>query len=79
MYVRGSKSPLGFHFCETCGCVAYWRSLQPGEDGRRRIAVNLRLAAEPDAVAGVPIEHFDGLKTFEDLGRDGRCVRDMWF
>jgi hypothetical protein len=25
------------------------------------------------------MEHFDGLKTFEDLGQDGRCVRDMWF
>ena len=46
--------------------------------GRRRIAVNLRLA-EPDAVARVPIDHFDGLKTFEDLPRDGRCVADYWF
>ncbi|TIS67974.1 MAG: GFA family protein, partial [Mesorhizobium sp.] len=24
-------------------------------------------------------EHFDGLETFDDLPRDGRCVRDMWF
>ena len=72
------KPSLGFHFCETCGCVAYWRAVSAGQDGRRRIAVNLRLA-EPDAVADVPIEHFDGLNTFEDLGRDGRCVRDYWF
>lgn len=69
---------LGFHFCPQCGCVAYWRSLDAGTDGRRRIAVNLRLA-ELDDVRKIPIEHFDGLKTFEDLGQDGRCVADMWF
>jgi hypothetical protein len=75
-YVRGRT--LGFHFCTDCACVAYWRALKPGEDGRRRIAVNLRLAA-PEAVAGIVIDHFDGLNTFEDLPRDGRCVADMWF
>jgi hypothetical protein len=77
-YARGRRN-LGFHFCPDCGCVAYWRSLQPEADGRRRIAVNLRLATDPGVVAGVPIDHFDGLDTFEDLPRDGRCVRDMWF
>jgi hypothetical protein len=75
-YVRGRH--LGFHFCPNCGCVAYWRGLEPNEQGRRRIAVNLRLA-EPVAVAAIAIEHFDGLDSFDDLGRDGRCVRDMWF
>ena len=75
-YVRGEA--LGFHFCPSCGCVAYWRGLKPHEDGRRRIAVNLRLT-EPGPIAAVPIEHFDGLGTFEDLGQDGRCVRDHWF
>ena len=78
VYVRGEKSPLAFHFCETCGCVVYWRLLRLDEEGRRRIAVNLRLVEQPDAVAAIPIEHFDGLDTFEDLGRDGRCVRDYW-
>ena len=76
VYVRGRA--LGFHFCANCGCVAYWRALAPGEDGRRRIVVNLRLA-EPDAVGATPLEHFDGLVSFDDLGRDGRCVADMWF
>jgi hypothetical protein len=75
-YVRGDS--LGFHFCPTCGCLAYWRSLQANAEGRRRIAVNVRLA-EPDAVAHLPIDHFDGLERFEDLPRDGRCVRDYWF
>ncbi len=69
---------LGFHFCPTCGCVAYWRGLEPDAEGRRRIAVNLRLA-EPDTVAAIPIDHFDGLETWDDLPSDGKCVRDMWF
>jgi hypothetical protein len=74
-YVRGKA--LAFHFCQVCGCIAFWRALSVGEDGRRRIAVNLRLA-EPEAVAQIPIDHFDGLDTFEDLPRDGRCVADYW-
>ena len=75
-YVRGKA--LEFHFCPTCGCVTHWFGLRKEEDGRIRIAVNLRLA-EPDAVARIPIDHFDGLDTFEDLPRDGRCVSDYWF
>ena len=75
-YVRGQS--LGFHFCPICGCVAYWRALAPNKEGRRRVAVNLRLT-EPERVAQVPIDRFDGLDTFEDLPRDGRCVADYWF
>jgi len=75
-FVRGES--LEFHFCPSCGCVAFWRGLQLEGQGRRRIAVNLRLA-EPAAVADIPIDHFDGLDTFEDLPRDGRCVADYWF
>ena len=76
MYVRGDS--IGFHFCPACGCVAYYRALQPGQDGRRRIVVNLRLA-EPDAVAAIPIRRFEGLVNFTDLSPDGRCVGDYWF
>jgi hypothetical protein len=75
-YTRGKA--LGFHFCPTCGCVTYWRGLQPDQEGKWRIAVNLRLA-EPEAVAQIPINHFDGLVSFDDLPRDGRCVKDYWF
>ena len=75
-YVRGKA--LEFHFCPGCGCVAFWRGLQKDQQGRLRIAVNLRLA-EPEAVAQIPIDHFDGLNTFDDLPRDGRCVSDYWF
>jgi hypothetical protein len=68
---------IEFHFCPVCGCVAYWRSVDTDTAGRRRMAVNLRLA-EPDAVAHIPIDHFDGLHSFEDLPRDGRRVADYW-
>lgn len=75
-YCRGKA--LEFHFCSTCGCVVFWRGLQVDKDGRRRIAVNLRLA-DPEVVAHIPIDHFDGFDTFDDLPRDGRCVKDYWF
>jgi hypothetical protein len=76
-YVRGDS--IGFHFCPVCGCVAYWRALESNQEGRRRIAVNLRLAEEPESVASISINHFDGFDTFESLARDGRCVKDYWF
>jgi hypothetical protein len=75
-FARGQA--LEFHFCPACGCLAFWRGKRLDEQGRRRIAVNLRLA-DPLAVAAVPIDRFDGLGTFEDLPRDGRCVADYWF
>lgn len=75
-YIRGDS--LSFNFCAACGCVTHWRSLQPDAQGRRRIAVNLRMT-EPGAIAHVPIDHFDGLENWEDLPRDGRCIKDMWF
>ncbi len=75
-YVWGEKS-IGFHFCPGCGCVAYWRSELPGADGRRRMAVNLRLT-EPEPIAHLPIDRFDGLVDFVDLSKDGRCVGDLW-
>jgi len=75
-YVRGNA--IGFHFCPACGCVAYWLALEATREGRRRIAVNLRLT-EPEAVARVAIDRFDGLDSCEDLPRDGRCVADYWF
>lgn len=75
----GKDEPsLEIHFCPPCGCVACWRGLQVDADGRRRIAVKIRLA-EPDAVAHLLIDHFDGLVKFDDLPGDGKCVRDLWF
>ena len=70
---------IGFHFCPTCGGLAYFRGLRADEQGRRRTAVNLRMIDDPDAVAGLPIRHFDGLDSFDELPQDGRRVADMWF
>jgi hypothetical protein len=76
-YTWGDQS-IGFHFCSNCGCIAFWRATKPRDDGRRRIAVNLRLP-EPDAVGAVIVKHLDGLGSWEHVARDGRCVADMWF
>lgn len=75
-YVRGKA--IEFHFCQDCGCVAFWRAREIDDQGRRRIAVNLRLA-EPGPIEALPIDHFDGLDSFDDLPRDHRCIKDLWF
>ena len=79
-YVRADQPDpaLDIRFCPTCGCVICWRGLRLEPDGRRSIAVNLRLA-EPELVADIPVNHSDGLHTFDDLPDDGRRVRDLWF
>ena len=79
-YTRaGTPDPsLEIRFCPTCACVVCWRGLRLDDQGRRRMAVNVRLAP-PEAVADLAIDHFDGLDKFEDLPSDGRCVRDLWF
>lgn len=76
---QGKADPsLEILFCPTCACVLAWRGLRLEQDGRRRMAVNVRLAPAQE-VASFPIDHFDGLDSFNDLPSDGRCVRDMWF
>ena len=75
VYMRDPKT-IEFHLCQNCGCVAYWCTPQPGQDGRYYLAVNLRLAS-PDDVADIPVSYFDGLHRFEALPLDGRCVADV--
>ena len=75
-YIRGKS--VEFHFCPKCGCVAFWRGQHLTPEGSRRIAVNLRLS-EPEPIARVPIDQFEGLDKFDDLPRDGKCVADVWF
>lgn len=80
VYTRAERTDpvLEFHFCPTCAAVLAWRVVRPDDDGRVRMAVNIRLAP-PEQVADLPIDHFDGLDTFDDLPSDGRCVKDLWF
>ena len=78
-YTRiGKADPaLEILFCATCAGVLAWRGLRLESDGRRRMAVNVRLLSL-EKVADLPIDQFDGLDTFEDLPADGRTVKDLW-
>jgi hypothetical protein len=75
-FVRGDS--LSFNFCPRCGNLSHWWGFGVDAQGRRRVAVNLRLT-EPGPIGQVPIRHFDGLDRWQDLPQDGRCVKDMWF
>lgn len=79
-YVRADEPEPSLEIlsCPACAGVLAWRGLRLDDQGRRRMAVNLRLA-DPAAVAGLPVTRFDGLDSFESLPDDGRCVRDLWF
>jgi len=74
-YTRGMW--VVFHFCATCGCVAYWRGLHK-DKGRVPMGVNVRMT-ELENVARIPIRHHAGLEGPKDLPSDGRCVADYWF
>lgn len=63
-YVRGSN--MEYHFCPRCAGVAFWSLLRVTEEGKRPMAVNLRMA-EPEAVGHLPIDHLERLHSFEDL------------
>ncbi|MBN9671237.1 hypothetical protein JF539_12900 [Labrenzia aggregata] len=77
-YRRKDGGDIDFHFCATCASVTHYVGRIADRHGRYRTAVNMRLT-DPDGIAGLPIRHFDGLDTFNELPRDGRTVRDMWF
>ncbi len=78
IYMRGDHD-IEFHFCPTCSCTTWWRGHRPHPDNRTRIAVNLRLADDPDQVAPIPMRHFDGLTHWQDTTKIGETVADMWF
>jgi hypothetical protein len=77
-YRRADGGAIDFHFCPNCGCVTHYVAVKSEKDGRHWTAVNVRLT-EPELVANLPIDHFDGLNAFADLPRDDRRVADMWF
>lgn len=77
-YSRGRKH-LGFHFCNTCGCMAYWLIREPNQEGQYRIAVNTRLINDPVLIQTVPIRHFDGFESFKEYSGEQKCVQGMWF
>ena len=68
---------IEFHFCPQCSCVVFWRAAEPGADGRRYGAVNLRLATQPALVQAIPLLHHD-TDTDSDLPPHGMTVADVW-
>lgn len=78
-YQRSDKDTpfLEIRFCPECAAVICWRALKEDEEGRRRMAVNIRLAP-PEQVAALTVRRFDGLESFSALPRDNRCVREIW-
>lgn len=78
IYSRGSKIN-GYHFCSNCGCLAYYLAFKADNEGKYRIAVNVRMANDYKQIADLSIDHFDGFDTFDDLPRDDRKVKDLWF
>lgn len=61
-YAQGDKT-LSLHACRTCGCTTHYTPTDPGVT---RMKVNLSLA-DPAALAGIPIRHFDGADTWTYL------------
>jgi hypothetical protein len=46
---------------------------------RQRSSRRAKCTRLKEALADLPVDHFNGLDTFEDQPSDGRCVRDLWF
>ncbi len=61
-YIQGDRT-LKLHSCRTCGCTTHYTPTAPEET---RIKVNLAMA-EPAAMAGIRIRHFDGADTWSFL------------
>ncbi len=77
-YSWGNKHS-SFHFCPTCGCLAYYIGNRLNEDGSRKIAVNFRMVNDHEPIQHLRIDHFDGHDKFEDLPSDGKTIKDLWF
>jgi hypothetical protein len=75
-YVHGDRT-LETLSCATCGCIIAWRGLDAAPDGRRRMAINLRLA-DPGAVRHLPLRRFDGADSWEQAAAPGHVIGDLW-
>ena len=61
--------------------LEYFEQFPDPEEARSRVASEYALGriAEPEEVATIPINHFDGLRTGKSLRRAAKCVTDVWF
>ncbi|WP_417481770.1 GFA family protein [Maricaulis sp.] len=62
-YVQGDRT-LAFVSCKACGCTTHWKAAAPEAGGRMAVNANM---AEPAAIAGLRIRHFDGADRWEFL------------
>jgi hypothetical protein len=77
-YERGSKINK-YNFCSLCGCITHYLANKVDKQNRRRVAINVRTTSQPEKIMNLPIDRFEGLVSFEDLPRDGKTVKDLWF
>jgi hypothetical protein len=77
IYRRKDNGTIDYHFCSECGCVTHYVEDADGKTGKRWTGVNVRMC-DPSAISALPIDHFDGHDSLEDLPRDGRTVAEMW-
>lgn len=68
-----------YHFCVKCGGLSHYIVNKKDEHGKTKIAVNMRLAADPQKIMNARIDHFDGFDTFEDMPSDGKTIKDLWY
>mgnify|MGYP000628038281 CR=1 FL=1 len=61
-YIQGDRT-LAFVTCRTCGCTTHYTPTDPAVT---RMKVNLAMA-DPQAIAGFRIRHFDGANTWRYL------------
>lgn len=73
-YERGRA--LHFDHCGRCGCVMRWR-LQRARAAEDRMAVNMRMAENPERLANILVRRFDGAVSWKDL-RPHRLKQPAW-
>ncbi|WP_417496007.1 GFA family protein [Maricaulis sp.] len=62
-YLQGDRT-LAFISCKACGCTTHWEGADPAAGGRMAVNANM---AEPSAIEGLRIRHFDGADSWEYL------------
>lgn len=76
VYLRGPH--IEFHFCPTCGGLAFYQGSQREENGSLRMAANLRMVEDPKLVQTIPVRRFDGFDSFKPAESGGCSVADYW-
>ena len=62
-YLHGDRM-IVFISCRLCGCTTHYEGADPQQASRMAVNVNM---AEPTAIAGIPVRHFDGADTWKFL------------